>query len=488
MVRRPLNTHHYATSSSSYRIRLRAIGPANGAPKTYLIAARAPALFESLHSEAGRADIVELRPYVRDPDDIPAGPERGPGVPPYHLIELNQPEGSMLPDNTFDSWLSQERGLVQALWPHPARIEQTSCGSQGYIAVPSFARMKLLVPADQTNAVASLRFGVGGTGTVASMQRWALKLALASAPCLLRHRLAIRPSELSQGLETLETHLAELLHQQISLTIRLGPPRANRKPVLQVLGEDLQPLAFVKVGLDILTKRLVNAERLALHALAQTSVPDVLIPRVLAYSHWNGLCILALTPLPTWRAHSRVPSKLRYRAMHAVAQCKGVYAAELSGSTYADRLLASSARHGSRTVQAVTRAIIDKLNQGSTELLFGTWHGDWTVHNEARLGNRLLLWDWERLQSDVPIGFDALHSALRRMVRGTPHPRTAQRLLDRSPQILAHTAARNSEPRSIALLYLAEIANRYTADNQRASGGRSGRVERWLLPVLQSLI
>ena len=50
--------------------------------------------------------------------------------------------------------------------------------------------------------------------------------------------------------DTIETHLREILGREISLGIQLGPPRANRKPILQVLDSDGQPLAFGKLGIN----------------------------------------------------------------------------------------------------------------------------------------------------------------------------------------------------------------------------------------------
>jgi hypothetical protein len=54
---------------------------------------------------------------------------------------------------------------------------------------------------------------------------------------------------------------------------------------------------------------------------------------------------------------------------------------------------------------------LDQLYElsGETALPFSCWHGDWTAWNMGRSRGKVLLWDWERFETDVPSGLDALH-------------------------------------------------------------------------------
>src|SRR5690606_19279441 len=54
---------------------------------------------------------------------------------------------------------------------------------------------------------------------------------------------------------------------------------------------------------------------------------------------------------------------------------------------------------------------------GDVELTLGAWHGDWTPWNMAWDGTQVLLWDFERFATGVPVGFDRVHYALQVVLR-----------------------------------------------------------------------
>ncbi|HWB38198.1 MAG TPA: hypothetical protein VHA75_19440 [Rugosimonospora sp.] len=96
----------------------------------------------------------------------------------------------------------------------------------------------------------------------------------------------------------------------------------------------------------------------------------------------------------------------------------------------------------------------------------------------------LLVWDWDRFASGVPVGFDALHYALHERMRHTPDAAAAVAdLLERAPALLEEFDVTGPvAPRVTALLYLIDLATRYLED--RRTGGRLGVLGSWLLPVL----
>jgi len=98
----------------------------------------------------------------------------------------------------------------------------------------------------------------------------------------------------------------------------------------------------------------------------------------------------------------------------------------------------------------------------------------------------LLVWDWERFSSGVPLGFDALHHWLRIEVwRKERHPATAAReLVARAPRLLRPFGVDPHEARFTGLLYLAELAVRDLADRQEDAGARLGSPGSWLIPAI----
>ncbi|WP_204042104.1 hypothetical protein [Acrocarpospora phusangensis] len=114
----------------------------------------------------------------------------------------------------------------------------------------------------------------------------------------------------------------------------------------------------------------------------------------------------------------------------------------------------------------------------------GAWHGDFSPWNVCAGGDgELLVWDWERFEVGVPIGFDALHhffhGALRRMRPG----QAAQACVSRAGRILEPFGLSFAEARLTAAHYLMTLADRHRRDDHEPLGPASD----WLNPVLDHL-
>jgi hypothetical protein len=121
-------------------------------------------------------------------------------------------------------------------------------------------------------------------------------------------------------------------------------------------------------------------------------------------------------------------------------------------------------------------------------LEFGAWHGDWNGANSAVLADgRVLVWDWERFDPDVPVGFDAVHLAVQDAItrRGTAPRRAATDVLVAASALLEPFGVAQSEASLVAVLYLIELAVRYLRDGQARAGARLGRVAEWLVPAVE---
>lgn len=387
--------------------------------------------------------------------------------------------------------LTALRETTRLLWPEPARVTD---GRGDRLLAPDARRPRILLPADRAAAVGALR----AYGRVESRAArlvtagliWSLRGGLGRA--VLRRGVRV---DVPEGAETVETYLSEALGRPVCAALYARPAgRANDKPVLQALapGSAGPPVAFVKVGVNELTGRLVKAEAAALAQLPRAAGGVVRAPEVLHSGSWRGLDILALTPLPTWEQGRPITAELLAAALREIAGAAGTRRIRLASSPYwtalNDRVAALPGEPAGR-LRAALAAIGER--HGDAELVFGSWHGDFTPWNTGGSDGGLLVWDWERFTTGVPVGFDALHHRLQRAVSdpaADPVRAAADCVRDAAGALAPFTAAPAlAEPAHAALvarLYLAELAARYLADRQAEAGARLGDVGAWLLPAL----
>ena len=385
---------------------------------------------------------------------------------------------------------------TRLLWPEPARVAP---GPGDRLLAPGARRPRILLPADRAAAVAALRaYGrmeSRSARLVTAGLIWSLRCGLGRA--VLRRGMRV---DVPDGAETVETYLSAALGRPVCAALYARPAgRANDKPVLQALspGSAGPPVAFVKIGVDELTGRLVRAEAAALKRLPRAAGAAVRAPEVLHSGSWRGLDVLALSPLPTWEPKRPVTPELLAAALREIAGTAGTERIRLAASPYwaalRDRVAGLPGEAAGR-LRAALAGIGER--HGDTEVVFGSWHGDFTPWNIGGADGALLVWDWERFTTGVPVGFDALHHRLQRAVSdpaADPAEAAAGCVRD-AATTLAPFAARQApaepawaEPAQaglVARLYLAELAARYLADRQAEAGARLGDVGAWLIPAL----
>ena len=385
------------------------------------------------------------------------------------------------------SVMGRHASIVEALWPPPVEVGSPGPDSfADYLAVPNADDPRFLLPRDRHAAVAVLRhFRSGGT-RAARYRIAALRstIRVTGGWPLSRNRVAVFGAGPGTR-DTIETHLREILGREISLGIQLGPPRANRKPILQVLDGDGRPLAFGKLGINPLTRRLVRTEAAALREITELDLPGIRVPRLVHEGEWHGSALLLTTPLPLHAADEEVGVDVRTAAMVTLSRAAGTTRSRPGSSPWLLELRERAAALTHESIRAHLLASLEHLAMGADDWEFGCWHGDWMAWNMAGLEGDVLLWDWERFAGPVPLGWDALHFTLRQtFLTSEPTPRVARDLLDRAPGLLAPFGVSPMIALGVAQAYLVELAVRYTADGQREAGGRTARVEEWLIPVL----
>ncbi|MGW4151943.1 hypothetical protein ACWEDF_02135 [Micromonospora chersina] len=380
------------------------------------------------------------------------------------------------------AYLGELAGLI---WPEPAEPALRR-GGAGWVVVPSASRPRLLVPTGSGRAAASaVRHSTEAVGRKARLVRQGLATAfrLGLGPLVFRDRLVVTGGGL-------DAYLAEVLGERALVSLHIGPARANRKPVLQLLTPDGRALGYAKLGVDPLTRALVDAEAAALRRLADLPLGPVTVAGVRHHGDWHGHALLVQEALPVRlpRATPAAAEAAERAAMVAVAGCLGVRRRSWAGSDHAARLADAVDALGARPEAGRLRAALKTVADLDPTVAFGAWHGDWNGGNSAVLADgRVLVWDWERFEADVPVGYDELHRTVQTAIGndGVEPVEAARALIAGADRALAPFDPDGRGADLVAVLYLVELAARYLRDRQAEAGARLGHVDTWLLPAVE---
>jgi hypothetical protein len=409
---------------------------------------------------------------------VPAPPPSSPAAP-----ELADPAGR-------GDYLWE---VLRVLWPEPARIKRLGRGRPGppqwteFLVVPDERRARLLLPRRPRRAAAgALRHYKESAGPSRRLVFRGLALAArAGLADLLPQRIGIEAGPGAAADADISGYLTGVLRAEPVISVRIGSPRANRKPVLELLTAEGELIGFAKVGVNTLTCELVRAEAAALAVLGAASLVRLGTPRLIHHGQWRGHEVLVqgalsgVAPSRHWAGLSQ--------AMAELAVVQGVTRGPAGQSPYWGGLRQRLAACPQRDVADPLLNIMSVLGPAAAtvSVAFGSWHGDWTPWNMTTSGGRVLVWDWERFQAGVPVGYDAVHYQLQARVDSGCAPRVAaEEMMDMVPAVLAPFGIQAGPARLVGAMYLLEIAARYLSDGQAEAGARLGDVGSWLLPVL----
>jgi hypothetical protein len=383
--------------------------------------------------------------------------------------------------------------VCQVLWPDPTSpagsVATTDAPSavRGLLALPSAERPRIVIPGARRAAAAAVRrYGEPSSVRTLVAVRGLSLLLRAGAGSVLGDRLG---TDASSGAPTIESYLREQLGPDLHVSMHIGGARANRKPVLQLLTARGATVGFAKIGTSPLTRKLVCAERDALIHLSRMGLTRLKIPEVLHAGTWGDLDVLVLSPLPVWHRRVRLATGQLTSAMRELSEVAGTIEEPLTTSSYWQRLTARLDGADDTADRQVLRGVLSALpaRADGKQLAFGSSHGDWTPWNMAGTRGGLLVWDWERFDQGVPIGFDALHYWLQaRVASGAHAPAAAADCIRHAPQTLAAFGVDAGQARVTGLAYVADLAVRYLVDRQAETGVRLGAAGQWLIPALRT--
>lgn len=381
--------------------------------------------------------------------------------------------------------------IARMLWPPPHDVRPRGPGmrSVGMAMLPNARRTTRLVPDAHGRSTGTLTVGTLKGATPRARLRRRLFSAGGASGLLRLAPTRVSITEVPGG-ESLHRHLEEVFGQRLTIAVHLGPPRANRKPVLHLVDRSGTTVSFVKVGINEITSALVAAEGRALAQLAAHDLSALEVPRVLHAGVWRGHPLLAQSPL-TGIVGAVPDGSVLARAMVEASRVLGVGTTSVARSPHLDRLAGAVTALESTHRPALERSL-DHLRStlGDVELATGTWHGDWTPWNMTATSQRVRVWDWERLTYDVPLGMDALHFEMQRQMRSSgSHPRiVAMTTLAERERLLFPWRISGETATATAVAYLLTLGVRYAADAQDRAGARLGDLDQWLIPALDALL
>jgi hypothetical protein len=377
--------------------------------------------------------------------------------------------------------------VLELLYPPPCATDgRPGAPIAEYLVVPDARRPRLLVPSvSRRVATAAVRRYAEPQSRGARLKRDAVVAALrtGASRLLLRDRIRVT----GPAAESIDGYLRAELGRELAMSIHIGPARANRKPVLQLITPDGDTFGFGKIGTGPLTQRLVRAETNALTALGGCGLTKLTVPRVLHAGQWRGLQVLVQSALPVWLPRAPLTPRRLAAAMLDIAGCCGYSSGPLVGSAYWAELRGRLVAVGGRAEGVALGAAAELIGRhaGETSLRYGAWHGDWAPWNMANVADALLVWDWERFAQGVPVGYDSIHHELQRRIQSSDDATGAvEATMRRAGELLAPFGVAAPAAELTALLYLVDLAARYLTDRQAEAGARLGVLGTWLLPVL----
>lgn len=386
--------------------------------------------------------------------------------------------------------------MAHLLWPAAApapyvthRRHRAGQPHRDAYLFPSERHPRLLVPADLPGSASMIRrLGNGHSPLVLPLLRL-LEHSVHTRAFTFARWPMLRVPLTDPTADSIERHLAGCIGTEVRVGVLLGTRRVNQKPVLQVYDLQGRLRAYAKVGHTDLTAGLVRREAASLSMVAARRPQSFRVPQVLYHDQWAGLEVLVMSPLPT-STRQEVARAVRFTAMREVTGLCGTTVLPLVESGFWHRLrhdvdLLSSQSHGLRLAESVASI---EARHGSDLVQLGGWHGDWGAWNMGMGSGNLQVWDWERFDPEVPVGFDGLHFDAQKVRPGEAGERGQEEAFLRSvPRTLSGMDIPTDRHDLTLRLYLLEVGVRYVDALRYGATPPLRRRTSWVLSLLERL-
>ena len=197
--------------------------------------------------------------------------------------------------------------------------------------------------------------------------------------------------------------------------------------------------------------------------------------------------VLVISPLPVDASHPVLPAP-RLAAMREVVLLAGTTRSALARGSFWDRMRSSADDLAREPLGDRLWAAVDDIERhhGDRDVELGGWHGDWGHWNMGMGDGALQVWDWERYDPAVPVGFDALHFAAQAVRPGErDFPRQEETFLRSVPRTLTQVGVDPGLHALTLRLYLLEISARYVEALTHGATPALQRRTAWALALLE---
>lgn len=247
-------------------------------------------------------------------------------------------------------------------------------------------------------------------------------------------------------LGTLRQYLSAILGKEVTISVSVGPPRVNRKPVVRCYsGSKL--VAVAKLGPDPHTSLMARNEANWLEKLEDVPIEGVKTPALLHAGAYGESDLIVMESLDLVDDVGVSLSEMPLATMATFYRSYFDPDNVLSDSSWWKMLNKRLGVLATPLAPTIERLVSDP---DFDELDVSAWHGDFSPWNVGRTTDgSLAMWDWERATIGVPTGFDLLHLHYQ---YGTG--------LDGATMGLAEFGVRSGHHRLLKGLYLLELCAR----------------------------
>ena len=245
-----------------------------------------------------------------------------------------------------------------------------------------------------------------------------------------------------------------------AVAITLGPPRHNRKPVIQLIDRG-ETIAYAKVACDDVTEHLVASEAPWFGRSGDAS-GTLAIPALLDTFVWNGKTVAVMAAAGVADHNPSALDANRIASLTRDIARLGDRRSEAVESLIADRFSAASPE-----LRATAARVAERFGDDYIEV--GAWHGDLTPWNTISENSRTWVLDWEFADEPIPVGADAFHHQVMVATHldGQTNADALRAVEQRAARTLDQVGSISPAPAAWAI-YLLELA--WRDERLRASG------------------